>query len=203
MGKRIQSLAAFVAGTLVLALGLFLSAQMISAQGTGATPAAQGGIDTALALHPAHIHSGTCDELGDVVFPLNDLQAASHVASPDASLGANVASTPEASPDVGLDDTTAQSATVVEASLDDILAAEHAINVHESPENIEVYIACGEVIGSPTDGQLTIQLQELNDSGYVGEAMLTDNGDETTTVHVSIFPSDVAPRGTPAATPAG
>ncbi|HEV2067630.1 MAG TPA: hypothetical protein VGR08_12415 [Thermomicrobiales bacterium] len=203
MGKRIQTLVAFVAGTLVLALGLMLSTQMISAQETGATPAAQDGIDTAIALHPAHIHSGTCDQLGDVVFPLQDLQAASQVATPEASLGANAASTPVASPETDLDETTAQSATVVEASLDDILAAEHAINVHESPENIQNYIACGDLTGSPTDGQLTIELQELNGSGFVGEAMLTDNDDGTTTVHVSVFPADAGTGGTPAATPAG
>lgn len=203
MGKRIQALTAFVTGALVLALGLIVSVQIISAQGTGATPAAQGGIDTALALHPAHIHSGTCDELGDIVFPLNDLQAASQVASPEATPGVALAATPAASPDVDLNDTTAQSSTVVEASLDDILAAEHAINVHESTENIQNYIACGEVTGSPTDGQITIELEELNGSGFVGEAMLTDNGDDTTTVHVSIFPTDVGTSGTPAATPAG
>lgn len=203
MGNRIQTLTAFVTATLVLALGLMLSAQVIGAQETGATPAAQGGIDTAVALHPAHIHSGTCEELGDVVFPLNELQAASQVATPEASLGADAASTPEASPAVRLDNTVAQSATMVEASLDDILAAEHAINVHESPENIQNYIACGAVTGSPTDGQLTIELRELNGSGFVGEAMLTDNGDGTTTVHVSIFPSDTGAGGTPAATPAG
>jgi len=194
---------ALVAGTLVLGLGLILSTQMISAQETGATPAAQEGIDTALALHPAHIHSGTCNELGDVVFPLNDLQAASQVATPEAALNADAASTPAATPTVGLDEVVAQSATVVEASLDDILAAEHAINVHQSPENIDIYIACGEVTGSPTDGQLTIELQELNDSGFVGEAMLTDNDDGTTTVHVSLIPIDAADGGTPAATPGG
>jgi hypothetical protein len=35
----------------------------------------------------------------------------------------------------------ATSLTVVDASLEDILGAEHAINFHESEENIENYIA--------------------------------------------------------------
>ncbi|MBA3415876.1 MAG: hypothetical protein H0U10_11695, partial [Chloroflexia bacterium] len=31
--------------------------------------------EVAGATHPVHIHTGTCAELGDVVFPLNDLTA--------------------------------------------------------------------------------------------------------------------------------
>ena len=61
------------------------------------------------------------------------------------------------------------------------LAAEHAINVHESDENIQNYIACGELTGTPTEGLLQIQLSEQNDSGYQGMAALQDNGDGTYT----------------------
>jgi hypothetical protein len=93
----------------------------------------------------------------------------------------------------------ASSSTVVEASLDDILGAEHAINVHESAENIQNYIACGDLTGSATNGELTIELQELNDSGFMGEAVLLDNGDGTTTVTVTLMTSGGA---TPEATPA-
>ena len=35
--------------------------------------------DTAEEAHPAHIHSGTCDELGDVVYPLADVVTQSGV----------------------------------------------------------------------------------------------------------------------------
>lgn len=147
-----------------------------------ATPTAGGEV-----AHPAHIHSGTCEELGDVVFPLND------VAAPEA--GATPAASPAAA-DGG--EVVAESTTDVEASLDDILAAEHAINVHESAENIGNYIACGNVTGTPTDGMLRIELEELNDSGYTGEAHLLDNGDGTTTVTVTLMMAGDA-AGTPAA----
>jgi len=140
-----------------------------------ATPAGGGE-----AAHPAHIHTGTCDELGDVVFPLNDVAPLDTEATPAAS--------PVASPAAaGAGEVVAQSTTEVKTSLDDILAAEHAINVHESAENIGNYIACGDLTGPATDGELRVELQELNDSGYTGEAHLVDNGDETTTVTVTLM----------------
>ena len=48
---------------LVLALGLVLVPGQARAQ------------DMAMDAHPAHIHSGTCAELGDVVYPLTDVSA--------------------------------------------------------------------------------------------------------------------------------
>ncbi len=132
------------------------------------------------AAHPAHIHSGTCDTLGDVVFPLNDVAVADTAATPSAVESVIAA----------------ESATTVEVALDDILAAEHAINVHESAENIGNYIACGDVTGEPTGGMLTIELLELNGSGYMGEAMLMDNGDGTTDVTITLMQGAMA---TPAA----
>ena len=49
---------------------------------------------------------------------------------------------------------------------------------------------------------MRIQLQELNDSGFVGEAHLVDIGDGTTTVRVTLLLSAAGLDGTPAATPA-
>lgn len=190
MGKRIAPFSALAAAVLIFA-AMFAATV---AQDAAGTPGAD------VALHPAHIHTGTCDSVGDVVFPLNDLQAASAVATPGASPSAMEGGMAMASPEADRE-IVAQSSTVVEASLDDILAAEHVINVHESPDNMGNYIACGELTGEPEDGMLMIDLMELNDSGLMGEAMLTDMGDGTTTVHVSLFPSD-AMVGTPEATPA-
>lgn len=144
-----------------------------------ATPVAG---ETAQTPHPAHIHEGTCDNLNpQPLYPLADVQlrmgmdldtaspAASPVASP-ATLGAGVAAAVPA----------AVSVTTVEVSLDAILSAEHSINVHESVENIENYIACGEIGGSPdSDGNLFIGLTELNDSGYTGVAWLQANDQQT------------------------
>jgi hypothetical protein len=155
--------------------------------------------------HPAHIHSGTCATLGDVVYPLNNLTPSGMDATP-----MDMMSTPESgamgamgTPMAGAGQVVAQSTTDVDAALDDILAAEHAINVHESTENIQNYIACGDITGSVTNGELHIQLQELNDSGYVGEAHLIDNGNGTTTVMVTLSEAGMGGAATPESSPAG
>jgi hypothetical protein len=110
---------------------------------------------------------------------------------------------PMAGRDVDLSQVVAVSTTVVEAPLSDILSAEHAINVHESAEHIENYIACGDIMGDPEDGTLEITLEGRNDSGVEGEAYLTDNGDDTTTVEVLLMQASGDGMTTPEATPAG
>ena len=115
------------------------------------------------APHPAHIHSGTCDNLGDIVAPLSDvteLTAGESFGVPTAVL-------------------VKQSETDVALPLGDILAAPHAINVHESAEAIQNYIACGDIGGRVIDGDLVIGLSELNDSGHHGVAVLQGADDGT------------------------
>jgi plastocyanin len=115
------------------------------------------------APHPAHIHSGTCDNLGDIVAPLSDvteLTAGEVFGAPTAVL-------------------VKESETDVALPLGDILSAPHAINVHESAEAIQNYIACGDIGGRVIDGDLTIGLRELNDSGHHGVAVLAGADDGT------------------------
>jgi hypothetical protein len=82
----------------------------------------------------------------------------------------------------------AESTTTVTTTFDELTGAEHVINVHESEANIGNYIACGAITGTASaEGALEIELQELNESGYDGHATLTDNGDGTITVTVSLF----------------
>lgn len=152
--------------------------------------------------HPAHIHSGTCAELGDVAFPLTDITSPDSNATPDAMAGHDMEAmdaTPAGDDAAMTGKVVAESTTTVEATLDDILAADHAINVHESMENIGNYIACGDITGEPKDGELYIGLEELNDSGYTGQAELVDNGDGTTTVEVQLMMSGEGDAATPAA----
>ena len=147
---------------------------------------------------PAHIHSGSCGEdLGDVVQPLNNL-------------------TPAEGDDQGNRDAVAAetSFTSVPLSLDDILADDHAINVHLSTEEIQTYIACGE-IGGPVaaDGTLAIGLREQNDSGFTGIAFLAPSATDPASADVSVSIAEVAGDGVggedatedeeAAATPAG
>jgi len=65
--------------------------------------------------HPAHIHEGSCAEL-------------------------------DPTPAFPLEDVEdGSSETTVDVDLADITANEYAINVHESTENLDVYVACGDV----------------------------------------------------------
>ena len=131
------------------------------------SPAA-GGETTGDGPHPAHIHVGSCPEVGDVVEGLSD------VTQPTAEMV-------EGAEQVPLE----LSTTMVPLALQDILAGEHAINVHESAEALEVYIACGD-IGMELTGEdsVAIVLEELNESGHSGFAWLTDQGDGSTRVDV-------------------
>jgi hypothetical protein len=194
MGQRLRP-HVFVAFTLLFAAGVALAPSMSIAQ--DATPSLMQGTHQ----HPAHIHSGTCETLGDVVFPLNDLMSPETMGTPMAGMEstpmAGMASTPMA----GMGEVVAQSTTIVQAALDDILGAEHAINVHLSPEEIDVYIACGDLTGTADGGQLQIMLEELNASGYHGMAMLMEAGDDTTRVDVWLMQREDGTMGTPEATP--
>lgn len=134
-----------------------------------ATPAADAG-------RPAHIHTGGCndveeDSLGDVV------QALTNLAAPTGT----AAGQEDASP-------VETSVTVVPLALADILAEDHAVNVHLSVDEVTTYIACGEVGGTvaDADGSVTIGLREQDGSGFVGVAYLAPGADGASTL-VSVF----------------
>lgn len=123
---------------------------------------------------PNHIHAGTCDDLDpNPVAPLNDItpwQNDTDDETENAVQGVLTAAM------------VYRGETDVEVSMEDMLAASHSINVHESAENIENYIACGEIGGVVVDDDgdtLVVALRPLNDSGYFGMAFLTADGDNT------------------------
>jgi plastocyanin len=150
------------AATLVLASGMLLGG--VQAQGIEA--------------HPAHIHEGTCDNPGEVVIPLSDISA-----------DYLVDGTPSAGDMVGVETAVdvEASITTADVSLEEILEDEHVIMVHESAQDIETYIACGDIGGMLVGEEtLPVGLIELNESGHSGIAWLTDNGDDTTTVSVAL-----------------
>ena len=183
MTKRRFLPVTFIAAAGLLALTLMLGGRA-AAQESSASPAA--GAETP---HPAHIHSGSCAALGDVVYPLTDVAAPGSMSTPMAGM----ASTPEmaehemsGTPMAEDEEIVAESTTTVQVALADISAGGFAINVHESMDQIQNYIACGDITGMPVNNVLQIPLNELNSSGYYGTAELTDNGDGTTTVVVKL-----------------
>jgi hypothetical protein len=152
--------------------------------------------------HPAHIHSGSCAQLGDVVYPLTNVSASGMMAGMQAMAATPGTGMPSAmatpggltmSPAMGAASAIAveTSQTLVNASLQDLLAKPYAINVHESQANIQHYIACGDLGGSlmtgsamANGGTLAIGLKELNGSGESGIALLYDRGNNQTMVFI-------------------
>jgi len=86
---------------------------LLTADGDSTTVAIQ--VVGAAGDHPVHIHAGTCSSLGDVIEPLEDINASG------------------------------QSTSTVDISLDTLLSGEYAINAHESAAAIQNYVACGNV----------------------------------------------------------
>jgi uncharacterized cupredoxin-like copper-binding protein len=130
---------------------------------------------------PSHIHIGDCDELGEVIQPLTSLTVPT-----GQVLGNSDAVVAEAA------------FTIIPQSLNDLLATDHALKVHLSKEQIQIYLACGDIGGTvDANGALIVGLKELDDSGYTGIAYLAPAAGGGTSVSVMI--AKVVPGGTPAA----
>jgi hypothetical protein len=160
--SRVAAVTALAAFTLLVPAGL------------AQTPVSEA--DTADEAHPAHIHSGTCDELGDVVYPLADVVT---MTGEEMGTGGHPVKVSEVNH--------------VDAPLQDLIDGEYAINVHKSADEIDVYIACGNIAGVVHEREngegmeIVIGLGELNDSGHVGIAWLGDDGEGGTNVSVSLI----------------
>jgi len=173
--------------TLRLWAGLAAVAVALTLMGPGGLVSAATGSPTPVAKiaamgHPVHIHTGTCAKLGSVVYPLTDLTA-----SPTTASATKTTTTAKAaSPSAAKKEIVATSTTKVKVHLADLEKAPFAINAHESAAKITNYIACGDVTGAIKNGTLTVALKQLNKSGLEGDAVLTDNGDGTTTVVIQL-----------------
>jgi hypothetical protein len=121
---------------------------------------------------PVHVHGGSCDDLAATPrYPLTDLIVPEGVAD-----GAPQAAISEVS------------YSVIDVSLDELLAEPYAINAHLSHEEMDTYVACGE-IGGPrgTDGAIVIGLREQNGSGMTGIAYLIPDPSNPSRTRVSVF----------------
>ena len=119
---------------------------------------------------PSHIHIGDCDEPGEVIQPLTSLTV------PTGAVSGNS------------DAVVAEAAfTSIPQSLDELLAEDHALKVHLSKEQIQTYLACGDIGGAvDADGALIVGMKELDDSGYAGIAYLVPAANGSTSVSVMI-----------------
>jgi plastocyanin len=149
------------------------------------------GAQDAMEAHPAHIHAGTCAELGEVVFPLTDVGETGMMDGMMAGTPEAGAAETEMGEPTGAETAFAveTSSTLVDAPLAEIVEGGHAINVHQSAENIDNYIACGDLggriatgPGTEQGGTLVVGLGQLNASGASGIAVLEGQGDRTEVV---------------------
>lgn len=95
--------------------------------------------------------------------------------------------------------------SVIAVSLEQLLAAEHAIHVHQSREQMGSVVACGE-IGGPrrADGSVIVGLREQHGSGLSGIAYLAPDPADPGRTQVSLFLAAglAEEQAPPAATPA-
>jgi len=149
--------------TTALVLGL-VSAANVTAQQETPPPS-----------HPSHIHVGTCDDLDpNPVMPLNNIEP---ITSGDDDDDDDEQSSDAQGVLTASQVLYAESDDGDQLSWDDMLAQSHSINVHESDENVQNYIACGEIGGVVVDDKLVIALHPVNDSGYHGIAILEKDDD--------------------------
>ncbi|HET7092590.1 MAG TPA: hypothetical protein VFI22_03905, partial [Thermomicrobiales bacterium] len=168
------------------------SAPATTAAPTVGTPAASAAAGPVNNLTPveeprlAHIHAGTCDELGIVVYALPDLRSYRLQAGggEDLELITGTAKAPLAT----------------------LFSEPFSIHVHESVRNKQTYLACAEV-GSqppppwtPADG-LVLQMNEQNGSGFTGFAQLRPDASGGTDITILLAATAATAAATPAATP--
>jgi hypothetical protein len=150
--------------------GTFVLALCLAALGGWFLDGAGGRAQEASPPRPSHIHSGDCDELGEVIQPLTSLTV------PVGAVSGN------------RDAVIAEAAfTSIPQSLDELLAEDHALKVHLSADQIQTYLACGDIGGAAdADGALIVGMKELDDSGYAGIAYLVPAANGSTSVSVMI-----------------
>jgi plastocyanin len=128
----------------------------------------------------AHIHAGTCEELGIVVYSFPNLETYRLDEGEDAGVGA-----------VELITGTTQT------PLSGLFGEPFSVHVHESAQNKQTYIACSDIGGRPGDpwsesDGLTLRAVEQNGSGYSGFTTLRPTADGGTQVSMAIAASSAA-----------
>ena len=120
--------------------------------------------------HPTRIHEGSCEDIGAVGFRLNGVGG-----SVDLDNVAVATATP-VNPDSAYQ--VLVSETTIDATIDEVLAAEHAVMIYESDEVMDA-IACGNVGGAMHGDTLVTALAEAGVPGHIGFALFRPEGEQT------------------------
>ncbi|MBW3633646.1 MAG: hypothetical protein KY456_11540 [Chloroflexi bacterium] len=120
--------------------------------------------------HPTRIHEGSCEDLGAVGFRLNGVGGS--VDLDDTPIATATPVNPDSAYQVLVSETT------IDATIDDVLAAEHAVMIYESDDVMDA-IACGNVGGAMHGDTLFTALAEAGVPGHSGFALFRSEGAQT------------------------
>jgi plastocyanin len=128
----------------------------------------------------AHIHAGTCDELGIVVYSFPDLKTYRLDEGDESGVGAIELIT-----------------GTTKTPLSELFGEPFSVHVHESAQNKQAYIACSDIGSRPADpwsesDGLTLRAVEQKGSGYSGFTTLRPTADGGTQVTIAIAASSAA-----------
>ena len=138
--------------------------------------------------HPAKIHEGSCDTLGRVAFPLSGVGGSIDVE------GAPVATPTTVNAPAAYE--VVLSETLIDTTIEDLLAAEHAVMVYESDEDLSA-ISCGNLGGAMLGNTLVTALGESGVPGHVGFAVFRPEGDGTVvSIYLAHGVSELSAAGT-------
>lgn len=141
---------------------------------------------SAHAILTAHLHEGSCADLGDQPKELGELGYDAPLL--DLSKATPAGPYKPVGPDAAFP--TVLGHVTVDQSLDELLDTPHAIDVHivNEEQGVDITLACGAVGGIRGDSQLVFGLQSLPNEGVdtTGIAWLEANEDDTTTVRVFV-----------------
>jgi plastocyanin len=143
------------------------------------TPQANGGEPQ----HLAHIHAGTCDQLGIVVYSLSNIQS---IVLPTGDDGAEQVE---------------MIAGTANVALTDLFKEPFSVHIHESEQNKQNYVGCAEIGTQPAapwspEQGLVLDVVEQAESGHHGIASLRPDTGGATTVTLLLFvaPTVEAPQ---------
>jgi len=128
--------------------------------------------------HPAKIHAGSCEDLGAVAFALNGVGGTVDVD------GKPVEQAEAVNPDTAYQ--VLRSETELDATIDDVLAAPHALMVYASDEDMSA-ISCGNLGGARIGDELAVGLAAVGAGGHSGIALFEDSADAPGTVTVTVY----------------
>lgn len=141
----------------------------------------------------AFIREGTCESPGNVVEDVGDLDPLDDDDSEWDVVGSDV---PRSTTVYGEDEGISQ-------AIDDLTGTEHVITIHAADDSNADVIACGEITDeADSDGTLTIDLDEVDGSGYTGKVHFgpSDDSDEATEVTTVVWQGGSAtPEASPSA----